>query len=848
MKKIPYSNSTKAIVYVIQSILSVGIVLCIFLLAFLVRNDAIKFDKGGIATFEKSDCFRKQFEKSIGEIDRLIHYKTMFENEDGLYSSKNEMDIAMYDFLKGGSNFVNGKKHQRKQIMPEPMYYCIEDLLEWAQEGYKVKNCSLDVRLEAKQGGYCETGEIVIGEEHILIDEGPIYYFSDLYFDLQDRIETLFEHEKISFDREKAGKNMTIDAVIAKLNQRNLTVKKSIRLIDEKYKTSEDRTIREELQNGMLSMDEAEKESQQLENVLDHISEDIREYKRLHACYETDQSNFIYWVVDSSIIGNAMNCTDINRNNVIDYAKNMGSYMYWDADQIDFRTNLQGIDTFFFQEAEQLEEFGPLVQVLFAVNTEYPYADAFSDAKQEYDMLSPWVKVSIFTLVIGSVAWIICILFLTAAAGRNDQDEEIHLNMIDRIYTEIIIVTAILFFIGMIYSFIRLSLGNVWEIPGIFFMSGVLALFSYMGFCFFYSTLVKRVKKRSLWTGSLSCICVDILKKAFEYQRLATKFSIIYLAHVGCILLFAYEAMKSGDILWGIAFAIFLILEGAMCAKEIMQRQNILEGVEKIMGGDLDYKIQTESFNEWNERMGEDINRIGEGLQNAVDESMKNERMKADLITNVSHDIKTPLTSIINYANLIKRENIQNDKVNDYVDILVDKSERLKQLTEDLVEASKISSGNITLYMTRLDLVELIYQTGGEFNEKFEARDLTTITKLPRDPVVILADGRRIWRVIENLYNNVAKYAMEHTRVYVELEVIKKEAHFSIRNISQAQVTQNGEDLTSRFVRGDESRTTEGSGLGLSIAKNLTILMNGKLEIKVEGDLFCAEIVFPIVK
>ena len=166
------------------------------------------------------------------------------------------------------------------------------------------------------------------------------------------------------------------------------------------------------------------------------------------------------------------------------------------------------------------------------------------------------------------------------------------------------------------------------------------------------------------------------------------------------------------------------------------------------------------------------------------------------------------------------------------------KSQRLKQLTEDLVEASKVSSGNIKLEMERINLVELVHQTEGEFDEKFEARGLTVISKLPRKPVVILADGRRIWRILENLYNNVAKYAMEHTRVYVDMETVDGQVVFSIKNISENALNIQTDELTERFIRGDISRSTEGSGLGLSIAKDLTELMGGAFEIYLDGDLF----------
>ena len=276
----------------------------------------------------------------------------------------------------------------------------------------------------------------------------------------------------------------------------------------------------------------------------------------------------------------------------------------------------------------------------------------------------------------------------------------------------------------------------------------------------------------------------------------------------------------------------------------------IQHAIEKIAAGALDTTLDVEQFHGQERGIAASVNNIRAGLSEAIQERIRNERMKADLITNVSHDIKTPLTSIVNYVDLLKRENLENENARNYIRVLDEKSQRLKQLTEDLVEASKISSGNIQLDMQTIDLVELLYQTGGEFNERFEARGLTIVTKLPHNSVMIRADGRQLYRAIENLYTNAAKYALENTRVYVDLEVEENNAVFRIKNISKNPLPEQGaarKDLTERFVRGEDSRTTEGSGLGLSIAKNLTQLMGGEFAILVDGDLFAASITFAVV-
>ena len=219
--------------------------------------------------------------------------------------------------------------------------------------------------------------------------------------------------------------------------------------------------------------------------------------------------------------------------------------------------------------------------------------------------------------------------------------------------------------------------------------------------------------------------------------------------------------------------------------------------------------------------------------------------MKTDLITNVSHDIKTPLTSIINYVDLLKRLKIEQEPAKSYIGILDNKAQRLKQLTDDLVEASKISSGNIVLNLEKLNLTELINQSLGEFSEKLEEQRLHVVFDNDSAPAFIYADSRRMWRVVENLFNNICKYAMEGTRVYVDLMAENGRITVSVKNISEQQMNIRPEELTERFIRGDTSRSTEGSGLGLSIAQSLVQVQGGTFQIHLDGDLFKVVIEFP---
>ena len=273
----------------------------------------------------------------------------------------------------------------------------------------------------------------------------------------------------------------------------------------------------------------------------------------------------------------------------------------------------------------------------------------------------------------------------------------------------------------------------------------------------------------------------------------------------------------------------------------------IAEAIKQIANGDTRYRLDESEFSGGEISVVKDLNNISKGFQGAINEQVKSERLKADLITNVSHDIKTPLTSIINYVDLIKREKPENAKIQEYLDVLSLKSQHLKNLTEDLVEASKVSSGNISVELRDIDLVEMINQTNGEFEEKFSQKGLKIISILPSSSIMIRADGRHLWRVLENLYNNTFKYAAKNSRVYIDISTENNIATFVIKNISENPLNIRPDELTERFVRGDVSRTTEGSGLGLSIAKSLTILQGGKFDIIIDGDLFKVQIRFKAV-
>lgn len=319
-----------------------------------------------------------------------------------------------------------------------------------------------------------------------------------------------------------------------------------------------------------------------------------------------------------------------------------------------------------------------------------------------------------------------------------------------------------------------------------------------------------------------------------------------------CFLLYLLLEMVLWVVFGGGALSVVLLaaanlVTAGFLAVEAVQRQKILETVQNMNGEEEAMRVSEKGLFSYNRQMARAINDLGDGLRHALQEQMKSERMKADLITNVSHDLKTPLTSIINYVDLLKKEKLDNPRAEGYLQVLDQKSQRLKQLTEDLVEASRASSGNVVLNMEQIDLLELLLQTGGEFEERLKARGLMVVEQYPKNPQYVEADGRRLWRILENLYRNVEKYAMPHTRVYLQLDQDEDWISFSMKNISERPLNISAEELTERFTRGDESRSTEGSGLGLSIAKDLTEIQNGKFEIYLDGDLFKVTVSFPRV-
>lgn len=487
---------------------------------------------------------------------------------------------------------------------------------------------------------------------------------------------------------------------------------------------------------------------------------------------------------------------------------------------------------------------GPNEKITIMLNTDYPVNDVFSIDSKFYTQYAGMGRSLLVSALVGFLTGILSLVLLTIQTGRVREDGALHMGRLDRIPTEVmlaavVILATLMFGLGILYIDNNYN-GELFA--GTLVVLGEMALGSLL--LSTYLSMIRRIKGRVVWKSSLchtifkSCKNVYMARKTSG--RMIIAFVLLVLGNLLCILMFRSFGLLMALIGDGVVL-LYLVRESA-------GRQVIKDGLARIASGELDFKINAKELIGDNREMAEAVNHVGEGLQNAVRETLKSERLKADLITNVSHDIKTPLTSIINYVDLLKREDIQDPKIKGYIDILDSKSQRLKQLTEDLVEASKISSGNVVLDMQPINFGELVWQTNGEFEEKFQARGLEMICRIPEEPVMILADGRRMWRMVENLYNNVAKYAMTNTRVYVEVKKSGNQMIFEVKNISERPLNIKAEELTERFIRGDVSRSTEGSGLGLSIAQNLVKIQNGMFDIYLDGDLFKVTITFDSVQ
>lgn len=587
----------------------------------------------------------------------------------------------------------------------------------------------------------------------------------------------------------------------------------------------------------------------------------LGDYYRSATRFNTGNSNF-YYLVEIEGRKPYSNRPALSE----ELARSLGKYVILKSDDPIPDNNLA--ETPSEIRALLMDEIGSVdaeYRVILAVDTSYPLRDSFYRGVLSYSKQRSAYSVSLVLMAIGGILMVLSLLLLLLYAGRPvPRSKEVVLRRFDRMMPEKnLVMTAVLCLLLIFLSgktavhLIHLLLPSEhWDFAEkmmtdvIIYLCAIPLLFS----------LVRAWKAGILWQNSF---CRQLLLDAHslaENITYSSRMAVYFLSFLACnlagasritVLLVSKTSLMShltGFLLSLLLFVIdFWFLQKLY--RKRLQSDAIADAIKNLNleAPGEDTLLDVSEFQGLEARLAHTINSINSSLQKALNDSVRSERMKAELITNVSHDIKTPLTSIINYIDLIKRAQPKDPNIQAYVRVLEQKSQHLKTLTEDLLEASKVSTGNIQINAADIDFSELVEQTNGEFKERFAERSLSLIPSLPSAPIEIHADGQHLWRVLENLYSNAFKYAARGSRVYADLARNGDQATLTLKNISERPLNISPEELTERFVRGDASRTTAGSGLGLSIAKSLTELQGGLFSIEIDGDYFKASVTFPVV-
>lgn len=580
------------------------------------------------------------------------------------------------------------------------------------------------------------------------------------------------------------------------------------------------------------------------------------EYKIYYQTNHT-KKKFIYLLVNEEAKIAYTNIQQTSKTNTIEKLKQeiISNNKYWSISNNQIQTNIERLSEENIvrnEDLQKISEFSMNKQYYTAFDETVQNIDSSSDItlnRALYNQTKSLYKYSYSTLIISIIIGSIELIYLIYSLGYVKNKEEIYLSWLDKIPLEILFFGyCLLFFVEAALLVMCLSVISV-DVNLCVMLIMLVGYFSVLSALYGAGTLLKRIKAHTFFKNSITYRILKWLIQKYKNvkniissnKNLGGKIALYFIGIVTVSILIGL-IFKEFGILLDIVFWIWCYYK---IMKEVDKFKQIHDATEKIYKGDTNIKLDESLYTGVLKELAIYINDIAGGFSNAIKESLKSERLKTELITNVSHDIKTPLTSIINYVDLLKQENIQNEKAKEYIEVLDNKSQRLKKLIEDLVEASKASSGNIKINKEVLNVKELLNQVTGEFEDKFNSRGLNIISKLPEKTVYIKADSRYLYRVLENIYSNVAKYAEENTRVYIDC-ILEEENIVAIyvKNISKDELNISADELMQRFVRGDKSRNTEGSGLGLSIAKSLTELQDGTFNIYLDGDLFKVAIKF----
>ncbi|MEK4170165.1 HAMP domain-containing sensor histidine kinase [Lysinibacillus sp. FSL L8-0312] len=545
------------------------------------------------------------------------------------------------------------------------------------------------------------------------------------------------------------------------------------------------------------------------------INEQVRNFYQLRSTLEAYEG-IVFYASDGE---HEFSNSDLKKK---EQFKSFDAYMLFEDYQQKLYPNEMKESQYLGYITHEVDTLNPQTDVMYVA-----FKDSFLQQKMaEWEKDKENAQSFLNEFMVFLAGFILSFVYLIIVIGRRSfKDKEIHFHVMDKLYNDFNIVlvgclTAM--WITMIVEVLH-DMYMFFTVP-IFIIALLLIL-----------SLVKHIKNRSLFQHTL---LYQVFKKLFIWVKHVFDSGSTGVKIV--LLVIGYPLVVAAT------FFIFPITIGVaawLAMRKVKSFNRIKEGVEQIKNGDLHHRIEVDGKGEFSQ-LAENINRITDGLKKAVDSEIKSERLKTELITNVSHDIRTPLTSIITYVDLLKLEN-DPEMIAEYVDVLDQKSKRLQHLTDDLFEAAKASSGSIPVQLERIDIVSLLTQGIGEMDEKIEASSLDFKLAHPTEKVYVKADGKLLWRSIENLFSNIFKYAQPTSRVYISVEDLGNEILVTFKNISAYELNISVDELMERFKRGDESRSSQGSGLGLSIAESLIHIQNGKFLVQVDGDLFKVMIYLP---
>ena len=581
--------------------------------------------------------------------------------------------------------------------------------------------------------------------------------------------------------------------------------------------------------------------------IYDKIDENIY-YDRSYDYYDEVESFIKYIIIDNET--NEI-YTNIQSKDFIEETKHFSEKeFYWNYENDTIQTNIEKINQdnikYLYLPSNGMSTLSNYNIYTYLDLDALQYSSNYAIRTALFSVFERNLNLAEVLIPVSIVIFVIIISYLIWAIGHNKQSEGITLNSIDKIPYEILITIfgIILLSICVIIAQVILMYANI--STNLLLSTLFLAYVgSYICLAIVTVSTIKRIKARKFWHSFLIYKIYKKIKTAIKNRtsKVLDKSDSQKKIIIGYIAFIFVSSILGLTFFTGISFLLLLALWMWVLYKllEYNKKLNqIKSALREIYNGNNNVHLNTDELKGILKELATYVNDVSNGFSNAVQESLKSERLRTELITNVSHDIKTPLTSIINYVDLIKQENIEDEKVNEYIKVLDQKSQRLKKLIDDLVEASKASSGNVKLNIEEINLDELLKQVIGEFEDRFDEKKLTVDLNLPRENVKILADNRYMYRIIENLFSNISKYSMENTRVYIDLINTGYMIKLEIKNVSKEKLNISADELMQRFVRGDKSRYTEGSGLGLSIAESLAGLQNIKFKIEIDGDLFKA--------